>query len=84
METTLGLEPDTEVPGSTFHFFAWESSEADMAGSFPEQHFSAYLVLSPELARLEIDTGPALCRSIYFFFFLRKRKMWPLTIVAKG
>lgn len=71
METTLGLEPDTEVPGSTFHFFAWESSEADTAGSFPEQHFSAYLVLSPEL---EIDTGPALCRSIYFFFFSEREK----------
>lgn len=74
METTLGLEPDTEVPGSTFHFFAWESSEADMSGSFPEQHFSAYLVLSPELARLEIDTGPALCRSIYYCFFSEREK----------
>lgn len=71
METTLELEPDTEVPGSTFHFCAWESSEVDTARSFSQQHFSAYLVLSPELACLKIDIGPALCR---YFFVSRKEK----------
>jgi len=80
VETTLELEPDTEVPGSTFHFCAWESSEADTARSFSQQHFSAYLVLSPELACLEIDIAPF----FIYFFFLGKRKMWPSKIVAKG